>query len=172
LADFSPTVDNRMAYAEELARQGRHEEAVEEIRGCLSGPLKDDPHILLTLARVLDGAERWQEVLETAHRFRPEDYGKMENTLKYLCAVALDNLENLGEAERLFRELLPGWSGEEVRCRLAFLLLARDRQDVEAQKLLEEIMTNSRRGTAHYRAINARWIKLSRWKLKEMAAKK
>jgi hypothetical protein len=165
-AEFSPTVDNRMAYAEELARQYRHNEAIEEIRGCLTGPMKDDPHLLMTLARVLNEAGRWQEVLETAHAFHPKDYQKHETALKHLSAIALENLDQEDDAERLYRELLPGWPGEEVRCRLANLLHTRGGHETEVRKMLEEIMTHSRRGTSHYRTTNSRWITYARQKLK------
>lgn len=165
-AEFSPTVDNRMAYGEELARQHRYDEAIEQVRDCLSGAMKDDPHILLALARLYDEAGRWQEVLDTIHRFKPEDYQKAETPLKHLCAVALDNLEHNEDAERLYRELLPVWPGEEVRCRLAHLLLTRGGHESEARKLLEEIMTHSRRGSSHFRTLNRHWIAFARQKLK------
>lgn len=168
-AEFSPTVENRMAYAQELSRQKRHEEAATELKGCLVEPHRDDPVILLALCRTLESAGRWQEVLETVHLFRPTDYQKAESILKHLSAVALDNLDHRDEAEKLYRELLPGWPGEEVRCRLARILDETGNHSGEVRHLLEETVNNARRGTSHYRATNSLWISFARRKLKALS---
>jgi hypothetical protein len=86
----------------------------------------------------------------------PDDLRRQQNRATRLQAVALDGLERYSEAEPLYRHLLEGWPGEEIRCRLAVLLLSLGRTE-EAMKLLEEIKRNSKRGSSHYRVVNRQW---------------
>lgn len=160
-AEFAPTVENRSKYADELAHQGETDQAIEIYQGCLRGALKDDSSLIFALAGIQEKASKWDGVLTTLSQLRPEDY-RRENTrsLRY-HAIALDGLQRYDEAIKIFRELLDGWPGEEIRCRLAVLLLRLNHFD-EAIKLFEEIKLNSKRGSSHYRVVNRYWI---RWAL-------
>ncbi len=62
------------------------------------------------------------------------------------------------EAEIIYRDLLDGWPGDEIRCRLAVLLLGLN-QKPEALKLCEQIKSHSKRGNSHYRQVNREWIR-------------
>lgn len=160
-AEFSPTVQNRCAYADELARQGQFDEGIAIYEDCLRGAMKDDVHLLFALADHQESASQWEGVMKTLARLQPNDLRREENRAARLQAVALDGLERYGEAEPLYRHLLESWPGEEIRCRLAVLLLGLGRTE-EAMKLLDEIKRNSKRGSSHYRVVNRYWI---RWAL-------
>jgi hypothetical protein len=171
-AEFAPTVQNRCALADEHARQGNFDEAIALYEDCLRGTMKDDVHLLFALADHQESACQWEGVMKTLARLRPDDLRRQENRAARFQAVALNGLQRYSEAEPLYRHLLEGWPGEEVRCRLALLLLHLDRTE-EAMKLLDEIKRNSKRGSSHYRVVNRYWIRwaLHLLKSQEKAAK-
>jgi len=172
LAEFAPTVHNRTAYAAELTHQGRAKEAIPIYLECLTGAMKDDMHLLLELADVQEEAGDWKGLLATQARFRPEDARRMEDRLLRSRALALENTSRGEEAREAYAQLLDRWTGEEIRCRLARLLLTLNREE-EATELFRAVQTNARRGNSHYRSVNSYWIQYANAVLKgqEKAAK-
>ena len=171
-AEFSPTVHHRTAYAVELALQGRPQTAIKIYQDCLTGPMKDDMHLLLELAAVQEDAGDWAGLLVTLDRFLPADARRVEDRLRRFRALALEHTDRGEEACEVYEELVEHWPGEEIRCRLARLLLTQNREE-EATKLFRAVGLNAKRGNAHYRRRNAYWIQYARDVIKgqERAAK-
>ncbi len=89
-AEFSPTVQNRTALADELAQQGHCDEAMEIYQECLRGAMKDDSHLLFALAGIQEHAQKWEGILQTLARLRPEDARRENNRMRRFQGVTLD----------------------------------------------------------------------------------
>jgi len=147
-------------YAEELTRQGRHDEAIAEFRKALSGLYEHDPNLMLGVARAQFGkgdAAAARATLDELIRLNP-DFKSAEGHLLY--ARALEAEGNVEKALEEYKVLSPSYPGAEAFARYAQLLKAQG-QDAEARKVAQELVESARIAPAHYRRAQKTWLDIA-----------
>jgi hypothetical protein len=155
------TVENRVALADECVEARMYDEAITLYRECLVGIHKDDPAILIGLARAQfekGAAADADATLNELLRANP-DYKPSPDT-ELLRARILESLGRVDDACREYETLKDSYPGEEARVRYA-LLLTRQGDKARAQELFRETLTRAKRAPRYYRQKESEWIKLA-----------
>src|SRR5262249_34798479 len=156
-ARLTGNVASRQRYAEELARQGRFDDAIAQFREALTGLYEHDPNLMLGLARAQFGkgdATATRTTLDDLIRFNP-DFKSPDGHLLY--ARALEAEGNLQKAIEEYGVLASSYPGAEAAVRYAQLLKSQGRGD-EAQKVARELLERARIAPAHYRRAQKSWL--------------
>jgi hypothetical protein len=150
-------VANQQRYADELLRQGRHDEAIAEYRKALTGLYEHDPNLMLGVARAQfdkgDVASA-RATLDELIRLNP-DFRSHEGHLLY--ARALEGEGNFAKALEEYKVLAPGYPGAEAAVRYAQLLKSQGQPD-ESRRVARELLDEARIAPAHYRRAQKFWL--------------
>lgn len=165
---ISGSVDNKARLAEECIAHGRFHEASELYRSCLRGVHKDDPHIMLGLARALFLSESYAEAKDTLDRLieANPDFKSPEGHL--IFARSLEQLNQTEVALEEYRVLAGYYPGLEATCRYA-LLLRRVGRGAEADALFNEIVIGAKKFQQHYKKDQRQWVEIARAQLAKSA---
>ncbi len=159
--EYSNTVENRMKLARAFVAARRFDEAVETLSSCLRGAFRDDPVLLVELARTQFAAARYEPALEPLDRLDELRSKHAVSERIILRARAREALGQMEQAKRCYEEALATATGEEARVRYALLLEKLGERD-GAQNLFREVVAHAKRGGGAYRRYNAEWIQLAR----------
>ena len=156
-ARVAGNVAARQRYAEELSRQGRHEEAITQFREALTGLYEHDPNLMLGMARAQfakGDATEARKTLDDLIRLNP-DFRSPEGHLLY--ARALESEGNFQKALEEYKVLAFSYPGAEAAVRYAQLLSSRGRPE-EAAQVARELLEQARIAPAHYRKAQRAWL--------------
>jgi hypothetical protein len=156
-ARVTGNVATKQRYAEELNRQGRYDDAIEQYKQALTGLYEHDPNLMLGIARAQFGksdAAGARATLDELIRLNP-DFKSPEGHLLY--ARALEQEGNLGKAIEEYRVLATSYPGAEAAVRYAQLLKSQGRGE-EAQKVARDLLEQARIAPAHYRKAQKSWL--------------
>lgn len=153
----SDTVENQMLLAQELLVQKRAAEAVEILRGCATGPFKNDAYVQYAVAEALAANEQWQESLDILDRLQPAD-GIMAQNMRLVRARCLAAIGRVGEAIPLWEDLELHRFSEEAAYRLAKIDLDKGEKGKAAARL-EEIKLRYRKGNVLWRRAQREWFR-------------
>lgn len=154
---FGGNVASRQRYADELSRNGRHDEAIAEYRKALTGLYEHDPNLMLGLARTQFGMgdpAACRATLDELIRLNPE-FKSPDGHLLY--AQSLEAEGNVSKALEEYKALSGYYSGAEASVRYAQLLQAQGR-DAEARQVAQELLDGARMAPAHYRRAQRSWL--------------
>lgn len=159
-ARVAGNVASRQAYADELAKQGRHAEAIAEYRAALTGLYEHDPRLMLGLAQAQfatgdpQGARETLDQLIVANPdFRSPD-GHM------LFARAVEATGDTAKALEEYEALAAYYPGAEASVRYAQLLRSAGRGE-DAERVLHELLEQARIAPAHYRRTQREWLAIA-----------
>ncbi|MGB8327484.1 MAG: tetratricopeptide repeat protein [Steroidobacteraceae bacterium] len=163
-ARVSGGVAARQRYADELARQGRHDDAIVEYRAILTGLYEHDPNILLALAQAQFQKGDAAGARATLERLieRNPDFKSADGHLLY--ARAAEAAGDVPKALEEYRVLAGYYSGAEAPVRYARLLRSQGR-DAEAQRVLQELLDHAQLAPEHYRRVQSEWLDAARHEL-------
>jgi hypothetical protein len=156
-ARMGGNVASTQRYAEELVRQGRHDEAIEQYRKALTGLYEHDPNLMLGIAKAQFGkgdAPAARQTLDDLIRVNP-DFRSPEGHLLY--ARALETEGNADKALEEYKVLAQSYPGAEAAARYAQLLKAQG-QPEESQRVARELLDSARIAPAHYRRAQKEWL--------------
>ena len=156
-ARVTSNVATKQRYADELARQGRYDDAIAQYREALTGLYEHDPNLMLGVARAQFGkgeAAAARATLDELIRLNP-DFKSPEGHLLY--ARALEAEGNAQKALEEYRVLAFTYPGAEAAVRYAQLLQAQDRKD-EARKVARDLLEQARIAPTHYRRAQKSWL--------------
>jgi hypothetical protein len=156
-ARVTGNVATKQRYAEELTRQGRFDDAIEQYKQALTGLYEHDPNLMLGVARAqfgkgAPGAAR--ATLDELIRLNP-DFKSPEGHLLY--ARSLEEEGNIDKALEEYRVLASSYPGAEAAVRYAQLLKSQGRND-EARKVARDLLEQARIAPAHYRKAQKSWL--------------
>lgn len=160
-AELASTPATKAAFAEECARRGMHEEAITMYRSALSGQYRDDPHLLLALAKVQiaqgdhPGCQQTLDLL----RDRNPDFRSDDGHLIY--ARALEGQNEEVDALKEYEALVGYYPGLEARVRHALYLQKLGRVD-EARVRLQAVIDDHRRMPKFSQDLNRDWANVAR----------
>jgi len=158
----TPTVENRLALAEEYTRHKRYAEALELYE--VTGVHRDDPEVLKRRASVQFEMGKVADAKATlAHLF---ELNARERTpaMRLLYARIIETEGDHAATLAAYEAAAPGAIGDEMRCRHALALEAAGKRD-EAQALFARIVKDAGRSDGRYRRDNAEWIQLAKTKV-------
>jgi hypothetical protein len=167
--DHAPTVDNRLALAEECVRLKRYDEALALYD--TTGAHKDDPEVLKRRASVqFEMGKPVEAKLTLEHLF---DLNPRERTpaMRLLFARIVETEGGAEATLAAYEAATPGALGDEVRCRYAGALEGAGRRD-QALAIYTRIVKESAHSDSRYRRENREWIQISKAKLDETSAAK
>jgi hypothetical protein len=147
-------------YADELTRQGRHDEAIAQYRKALTGLYEHDPNIMLGLAQAQfdkGDASSARQTLDDLIRLNP-DFRSPQGHLLY--ARALEGEGNFAKALDEYAVLATSYPGAEAAARYAQLLKSQGRAE-EARKVGQEMLEAARIAPAHYRRAQKEWLDIA-----------
>jgi hypothetical protein len=156
-ARVGTNVANLQRYADELVRQGRHDDAITEYRRALTGLYEHDPNLMLGIARAQfekGDAVAARTTLDDLIRLNP-DFRSHDGHLLY--ARALEGEGNFEKALEEYKALAPGYPGAEAAVRYAQLLKTRGHAE-EARKVARDLLDGARIAPAHYRRAQKFWL--------------
>jgi hypothetical protein len=156
-ARVTGNVAAKQRYAEELTRQGRYDDAIEQYKQALTGLYEHDPNLMLGVARAQFGkgdAASARATLDGLIRMNP-DFKSPEGHLLY--ARSLEEEGNIDKAVEEYRVLASSYPGAEAAVRYAQLLKSQGRGD-EAQKVVRDLLEQARIAPAHYRKAQKSWL--------------
>jgi len=164
-ADMVGSVDSKRALAEEYISRGRYQDAVVLYEGMLVGQFKDDPVLLLGLARaqLLNGDGAGTQASLDALQAADPKFQSGEAHMIYARALELQGKNN--EALEEYRRLARYFAGEEAKCRYAMLLQKTGHTD-EAREVFSEILKSLNGAPGHYRRAQKEWGNIARAALK------
>jgi hypothetical protein len=158
--DALDSIANRARLAEECLDLGKYQEAREHFDVILVRPTGREPIYYLGRARAEFGLGQPQETVATLDELRRHfpDYHSPEGHLLY--ARALEAAGRVEEALEDYAAVAEYYPGAEARVRFA-LLLQKLGRDVDAQKLLRDLLAQMRRAPKYVRKMQAQWIDLA-----------
>ncbi|MEI9886650.1 MAG: tetratricopeptide repeat protein [Rhizomicrobium sp.] len=160
-AELVGSVDSKRALAEEHIARGNYAGAVDIYREAAQGQFKDDPALLMGLARAQflngdpAGAQAALDALQAA------DPSFVSGEAHLLYARALEEQGKEDEALAEYRRLVPYFSGEEARARLGLLLERTGKRD-EARALYQEIVKLLDGAPPRYQKAQKEWADIAR----------
>ncbi|MEZ5533232.1 MAG: tetratricopeptide repeat protein [Steroidobacteraceae bacterium] len=156
-AQISGDVASRQAYADELARQGRHAEAIDEYRKALTGLYEHDPKLMLGLAQAQFDSGDPAGARDTLDRLiaATPDFRSPDGHLLY--ARAVEAAGDLDKALDEYATLASYYPGAEAAVRYA-ALLRKTRRGEESARVLRELLDQARIAPAHYRRSQKEWL--------------
>ena len=164
-ADVVGSIDSKRALAEHYVQRGRTDEAIELYQSMLQGQFKDDPMLLLGLARAQfqkgDGAGA-QATLDALQATDPK-FVSEEAHMIYARALELQGRD--ADAANEYEKLARYASGEEALARYAMILDKLGRRD-EARAIYAQIVKNLDNATRRYRSDQAEWGSIAKAALK------
>jgi hypothetical protein len=147
-------------YAEELGRQGKHDESIAQFRKALTGLYEHDPNLMLGVARAQfakGDAPAARQTLDELIQHNP-DFRSPEGHLLY--ARALETEGNATKALEEYKALEHGYPGAEAAVRYAQLLKAQGQAD-ESRKVAQDVLDEARVAPAHYRRAQKDWLDIA-----------
>jgi hypothetical protein len=164
-AELVGSVDSKRALAEEYVQRGGYGDAVVLYRSALSGQFRDDPALLMGLARAqfLSGDGAGAQASLDALKAADPNYVSSDAHLLY--ARALEEQGKLDEALSEYQQLVRYFAGEEARCRYAMLLDRLGKRD-QAHQLYEGVLKSLDGAPRHYRRAQKEWGDIARAAIK------
>ena len=157
----SRSVEASSRLADELARAGRHDEAIRICEEARQGLFEDDPKILVSLANAQFAGGRFRDTVATLDRLREVHPGLRSPAGHLLYARAL---EEAGESDRALEEyaaLAGYYPGAEARVRQA-LCYKRFGQTARASELFATILRDARLAPKHFQRAQREWLDLAK----------
>jgi hypothetical protein len=156
-AQVTGNVASRQRYAEELARHGRHDDAIAQYRQALSGLYEHDPNLMLGLAQTQfdkGDASAARATLDQLIAANPQFRSPVGHLL---YARALEAEGNTVRALEEYRVVAGSYPGAEAAVRYAQLLQAQGKRE-ESQKVARELLQQARIAPGHYRRAQREWL--------------
>jgi hypothetical protein len=155
------SVDSKRALAEEYLLRGAYKDAADIYAEAAQGQFKDDPALLLGLARarfLAGDPAAAQAALDTLQAADPS-YVSADAHLLY--ARALEGQDKTADALAEYRRLVGYYPGEEARARFAMLLEKTGARD-EAMDVYREIVKLLDGAPARYKKAQKEWGDIAR----------
>ena len=155
-AEMTGSVDSKRALAEEYVKRGNYADAVTLYRDAASGHFRDDPALLLGLARALFLAGDGAGAQAALDQLQAADPAFVSDEAHLIYARALELQGKNDEALHEYAQLVRYFSGEEARARYAQLLQRMGRVE-EARDVYTEILKRLDGAPKRYQTLQKEW---------------
>ena len=164
--ELTGTPAAKAALADECARKGMLDEAVELYRSAVAGHYADDAHLLLGFARVLLERGDFAECENTLDHLREKnpDFQSSEGHLIY--ARALEGQSKTEAATREYEAVTGYFAGFEAKVRYG-AFLKKIGNAAKVKTVFEGVVKNYKQQPRHAQDLNREWYDLARKSLLE-----
>ena len=166
---LSDNLLNRLALALTCLKHGRHDESAALFESLDAGECRDDPLVLLGLARSQFALQRYQAAKQSLDRLIAANPNFRSETGHLLYARSLEALGEVQDALHEYQVLTSYSRVPEAHCRYALLLTSLGRPG-EARALYQALLTALRRAPRQYAQLNHQWIALAEREMAALAA--
>lgn len=142
--EVAPTVDNKVALAQELLRFDRAQEAVELYREARTGPHANDPDLAFGLAHAYLAAGDFAHVRDVVDELQANNRKFRENDVALLRARALEGIGDDVAALEVYEHLASAAVGLEPKVRYG-QLLKRLGHEAQAQSVFQDVIEHAKR---------------------------
>ncbi len=164
--DACPSVENRLALAEECVKHKRYDEALRLYDTAATGVHADDPEVLrgrataqLAMGAHVDAKATLEHLFEVKPRERSP-------AIRLLFARVVEAGGDGAATLAAYETALTGAIGDVARCRYAGALEREGRRD-DALAIYTRIVKESARAGSGYRRDNREWIRIAKQRLEE-----
>ncbi|MCC8553125.1 tetratricopeptide repeat protein [Xanthomonas hortorum] len=165
--DVADTPENRRRLAQTLLEQGDYARAAELYQGALRGIYRDDPDLMLGLAKAQYGLGQAAETRKTLDALIAANPNYRSHDGHLLYARAVEDSGSIEEALHEYETLAQGYPGEEARVRYAQLLLRASRPQ-DAKAIFAQVLRHAAASPKHYQREQRAWIDIARKGLSEL----
>lgn len=162
--DTVDTPENRRLLAEEHLRRGEPREAIRLYRGALTGIHRDDPAILMGLARAQFADRDPASCIATLNRLKTTNPRFESADGHLLYARALEAEGSIPEALDTYHAVAAYFPGGEAKCRYA-LLLQQQGHDAEANAMFQDVIRGFEKSKRFHHAQQRSWYDIARQNL-------
>jgi hypothetical protein len=162
--ETADTAENKRALAEELVRLGRPGEAITLYEDALQGVYKDDPVMMVGLARAQFAANEFAHAGETLERLKAANPKFESADAHLLYARCLEGQGRLADARLEYDAVARYFLGAEAKCRYA-LLLEFLGEPAEARVLFKEVVRGLDKAGRAFIRDQREWYDLAKRKL-------
>ena len=142
--EIAPTVENKVALAQELLRSGRAQEAIELYRESRTGPHAADVDLALGLAYAYTSAGEFAHARELVDELQTRHKSFRENEVALLRARVLEGMGDDAAALEVYERLVDAYVGLEAKVRYG-QLLKRLGHLTQARSVLENAIAHAKR---------------------------
>jgi hypothetical protein len=164
---LSDTPETRRQLAEECLSRGDAARAEELFQTALTGLYRQDPHLMLGLAKAQFALGKAAEARATLDALIAANPGFRSSDGHLLYARAVEALGDIPAALHEYETVAQGFPGEEARARYA-LLLKRHGDLAQARRLFQEILSRADALPRYYQRDQREWIQLARSELAQL----
>lgn len=157
---------NRQALADGYAQVGRYTDAISCYLECLKTVSGEDVYLLEKLAKAYFSNKQYDDVEKILFKIKQMQGNEFKSPEAQL--ILARNYEAKGDKQKAlaeYEQLVPKFSGQEVRCRYA-LLLNQSGEQAKAKKLFEELLRHVHLSPKFYQKAQAAWVKIAREQVK------
>ncbi|MEA9745962.1 tetratricopeptide repeat protein [Xanthomonas campestris pv. raphani] len=159
--DVADTPENRRQLAETLLAQGDYAQAADHFQGALRGLYRDDPHLMLGLAKAQFGLGQPAQTRQTLDALIAANPTFRSHDGHLLYARAVEDSGDIDAALHEYETLAQGYPGEEARVRYA-QLLQRTARTAQAKAMYEQVLRHAGASPKHYQREQRGWVELAR----------
>ena len=156
-AEFSPTVANKKALADEYCARERYREAIDLYNSCLSGPFAGDTETLLALSRAQLESGAYEDASRSLEKVESNGSETTHPAALLLRARILEKQGSADAAEETFRQAAVAGSGLENQYRY-ISYLKRAGKDNAARTEYEAMVRRFRMMPGFSRKLNRPWM--------------
>ena len=154
--EMSGTPAAKAALAEECARKGMHDDAIELYRSALTGLYADDPNLLLGFAKVLLDKGDTAEAQRALDHLREKNPAFQSSDGHLLYARALEGQGKRDEALSEYEAVAAYYPGFEAKVRYALYVLKLG-QAQRGREMLEGVVSAYKKLPRHAQDLNRDW---------------
>lgn len=162
--EAADTADNKRALAEECVRRGQWADAVKLYQSALAGPHRDDPVLMVGLARAYFAGADFAACTRALDQLKAANPDFQSADAHLLYARSLEGEGRHGEALADYAAVAAYYPGEEAKCRHALLLLRLGDID-RAREIFGAVQRSLDKATAAYRRAQWEWYEIARQNL-------
>ena len=160
---IAPTVENKVALAQEWLRCGHPQEAIALYLETRAGPHANDPDLALGLARAYAAAGNFAQARAIAEELRVKHEKFRENDVALLRAQALEGLGEDAAALDEYERLAETAVGLEAKIRYG-QLLKRIGHETQARSVFEQAVAHAKRFNVKHEEEQA-WVSVAKREL-------
>jgi hypothetical protein len=164
--EIAPTVENKVALAQEWLRFGRAQQAIDLYRETRTGPHADDPDLALGLALACAAAGDFAQTRTITEELRARHGKFRENDVALLHARALEGLGEDTSALDEYERLADTAVGLEAKVRYG-QLLKRLGHETQARSVFEDVLAHAKRFNVKHEEEQV-WVGVARKELAEL----
>lgn len=164
--EHTDTIANKQKLAHSLMKRKQYAEAVGLYERCLVSFYKDEPDMILDLARAYYYNGQYDKCRDRLLEIKHNAPKYKNDQVPFMLAICYEKMNEKENAVKVYETFSSNFPGEEPSYRYGMLLTDLGLSE-KAIQIFTEITARAKEYPLHYRTINKQWIDGAQKKLKE-----